>query len=213
VFQIWTFISQNVRPNENQYLLLQACSCSSFVSHVDIFRCIKNNVHNNIVMWFVNSRFFFPFFFVQKNFPSPLTIFIMCTIESYDLAVTPSVKWLLLANLANCCRSWSRILSTSGDNVLERSKTPLWKYWKQNSLTYFAPKDQTRTKRTWVCYMFKDQTYVWFISRQQACGCHDFFRTYIFHNNYCTWISIKSREWALLNAITIIAAAEKKNAC
>jgi hypothetical protein len=22
VFQIWTFISQNVRPNENQYLLL-----------------------------------------------------------------------------------------------------------------------------------------------------------------------------------------------
>jgi len=128
-------------------------------------------------MWFVNSRFFFSFFLCSKEVSITFDHFhYVCTIESYDLAVTPSVKWLLLANLANCCRSWSRILSTSGDNVLECSKTPLWKHWKQNSLTYFAPKDQTRTKRTWVCYIFEVQTYVFFISRQQACGCHDFFR-------------------------------------
>jgi hypothetical protein len=101
--------------------------------------------------------------------------FSLCVPLNHDLAATLGVKWLLLANLENCCRSWSRILSTSGNNVLECSKTPLWKHWKQNSLTYFAPKDQTRTKRTWVCYIFKDQTYVLFISRHQACGCHDFF--------------------------------------
>jgi hypothetical protein len=118
--------------------------------------------------------------------------FSLCVPLNHDLAVTPSVKWLLLANLANCCRSWSRILSTSGNNVLECSKTPFWKHWKQNSLTYFAPKDQTRTKRTRVYYMFQDQTYILFISRQTSLWVSWLF-LYFHSMNIVTIVSLDMR--------------------